>query len=118
MPASPSAERLYRHACREARIVLLVWLLSLLWCVGYCYLFGYRHAPDSWPVKVGLARAAEPPADGPAPLRTYLGFPDWVFFGILVPWVLCSLFTVAFAAWGMADDDLGQEQEEGPEHAA
>ncbi len=115
----PSAERLYRTACREAWIVLLVWLLALLWTLGYCYLYGYTHTADSWVVRAGLAPPSHP---GGSPhsadeLQLCLGFPHWVFFGILVPWVLCSLFTLGFCLWGMSDGDLGQDREEGGEHA-
>jgi hypothetical protein len=60
-------------------------------------------------VTTGLAidRTGTPPA-------TYWGMPDWVFVGILVPWVLCGLFSAFFSLFAMTDDDLGAEQEGEP----
>ncbi len=106
-----AAARLFRHARREALVVLAVWALALAWTVGYCYLRGYEHPPDGWAVRQGLAvpRTAENFAH-------YGGIPDWVIFGIVVPWVACSLFTLAFCRFGMADDDLGAEADEGASH--
>jgi hypothetical protein len=111
MPPREAANRLYRHARREAIIVILVWLLTITWTLGYCYLRGYDHAPDSWPVRWGLAlpRAADD-------LHQWAGFPDWILFGIILPWAGCTLFTLVFASFGMADDDLGIEMEEGGGH--
>ena len=37
------------------------------------------------------------------------GMPSWVFWGIMVPWALCALFTFWFAGFFMADDDLGKD---------
>jgi hypothetical protein len=107
------AARLYRNAVREARIVLSVWALALAWTVGWCYLRGYEHAPDSWAVQAGLAlpRTAEN-------FRQIAGLPDWVLFGIVLPWVACSLFTALFGVAIMRDDDLGREAGEGADHGA
>jgi hypothetical protein len=105
------AARLYQNACREAKLLLSVWALALVWTVGYCYLHGYRHSPDSRVVQSGLAvaRTAED-------LQTVLGFPDWVFFGIMAPWAICTTFTVVFSLFIMRDDDLGIESEERSAH--
>ena len=97
--------RLVRHARREAAVVLAVWAAALLWSVGYCYLHGYRHDETSWVVRQGLAGVRT--ADD---LRLVAGFPDWVFVGVLVPWVLCTAFTITFCFF-MADDDLGPARE-------
>jgi hypothetical protein len=101
-----AAARLYHNACREAKLLLTVWALALLWTVSYCYLHGYGHPPDGWAVQSGLA--VERSAND---LQTILGFPDWVFVGILAPWALCTLFTVVFSLFLMRDDDLGAEVE-------
>ena len=100
--------RLLPHARREALVVMIVWLLALAWTVGYCYLRGYQHPPDGWAVRAGLAapRQAED-------LGQVAGFPDWVFVGILLPWLVCTLFTIAFSLFGMRDDPLGGEAQEG-----
>lgn len=81
------------QACRrEATIVLVVWGLALSWSVGYCSLFAYNRDFDS--------------------LTFILGVPDWVFWGVAVPWGVCTLFSVWFAFVYMSDDDLGEESEE------
>lgn len=101
------ARRLFKNARREALIVAVVWFLTLVWTVGYCFLFGYQHHPDSWVVQAGLAQ----PRQGDQ-LSQIGGFPGWVFWGIIVPWMLCSLFTILFGMYGMSDDDLGVEAQE------
>lgn len=101
----PSA-RLYRNARREAVLIGAIWLLALTWTVGYCWLRGYQHEPDSWALQEGLAVQRTP-----ANFQHFFGIPDWVFIGILVPWLLCSAFTVGFCL-GMRDDDLGAEADE------
>src|SRR5438552_3664416 len=55
MPDRRTARTLESNARREARTVLIVWALALVWSVGYCYLRGYQHAPDAWVVQIGLA---------------------------------------------------------------
>ena len=101
-----AAIRTFRNARREAVFVMCIWFLALLWTVGYCYLFGYRHAPDGWLVRNGLADTA--PAQR---FSIFLGMPSWVFWGIIVPAVCCSGITLLFGLFGMKDDDLGEDQE-------
>ncbi|MBI4602539.1 MAG: DUF997 family protein [Planctomycetes bacterium] len=98
------ASRLLRNARREAWIVLAVWAACILWTVTFCWLRGYRDAP--------VSRGEALPA-------TVLGIPDWVVYGIGLPWVLATAFTIAFALFGIADDDLGEDVEgERPGEAA
>jgi hypothetical protein len=104
MPDPDAPNRLFHHARREAVVVGLVWLAALVWTVGYCYLRGYDHDPASWVVRAGLA---VPRTD--ADFRTVFGLPDWVAYGIVAPWAVCTLFTLVFGLVGMPDDDLGAE---------
>ena len=98
----------FRHARREACIVLLVWLVALIWTVGYCYIHGYRHDSDNPLVRYGIAE------ENPRALTQHrFGMPMWVCWGIFAPAVACSLFTLAFGLFGMPDDPLGVEKEEG-----
>jgi hypothetical protein len=90
-------QELLRHARREGLLILAVWAACLVWSVGGGYLYGYRRDPET----IGLI----------------LGMPDWVFWSIVVPWVLCLVFSVWFCFGYMADDDLGQDREEGPGNA-
>lgn len=110
MTERDSASRLFRNARREARVVMIVWALALVWSVGVCYLRGYEHTADSWAVQVGLASVQHAQDMG-----TFFGMPDWVWLGIVLPWLLCSAFTAGFCV-GMADDDLGTEADEGARH--
>lgn len=97
----------YRHARREARIVFFVWLIALIWTVGYCYINGYRHDADNPLVRIGMAD------ENPQALSEHrLGMPMWVCYGIFAPAVGCSLFTLFFGLFVMADDPLGVEKEE------
>jgi hypothetical protein len=106
------SQQLVRNARREAWIVAWVWAVALVWTVAWYYLFGYQHDETSLAVQLGLADA------GPAVQPTsVLGFPSWVFWGIIVPWLACSAFTVWFGMRGIADDDLGTEtHEDGERH--
>jgi hypothetical protein len=71
---------------------MVIWTLALAWSVGASYLFGYqRDAGD---------------------IQLILGMPDWVFWGIAVPWAICVAFTVWFCFFYMADDDLGRDPDE------
>src|SRR5262249_11499466 len=106
-----SGSRLFHRARREAVLVLVVWLLALTWTVGYCYLRGYEQPPDSWVVESGLARRP-----GPANVGAFIGLPEWVAVGVLLPWLACTAFTVFFCLVVMKDDDLGTEAPEGAGH--
>jgi hypothetical protein len=78
-----------RSAKREALVVFVTWLAAMVYTVGYCYSYGYNRAPES--------------------LTFVLGFPDWVFWGIVVPWSVCVLFSFYFGATFVRDEDLGEE---------
>ena len=55
----------------------------------YCYLNGYGATPDK--------------------LDFTLGFPTWVFWGVVLPWVLCAGLSLIIANVLMTDADLGLE---------
>lgn len=105
------AGRLYRNAKREALIVAVVWFVATAWTVSYCYLNGYQHDAESWVVRQGWAVPRDP-----GNFRMIAGVPDWVAIGILLPWVLCSSFTIFFSLVIMQDDELGSEAGEGEAH--
>ena len=77
---------------REALLVLLIWLIAATYTVGVCYAWGY-------------GRDA-------ATLTYVLGFPDWVFWGVIAPWTACTAICYVMAYHVIADDDLGEEQAE------
>ncbi len=108
-----SARKTLRNARCEALTVAVIVLGALVWTVGYCSLRGYQHSPDSWLIRSGLARNRT--SDD---LTTYGGIPDWIFIGIVLPWVICTLLTILLSLRGLADDDLGAEQETADPHAS
>ncbi|GBD37465.1 hypothetical protein HRbin36_02599 [bacterium HR36] len=98
-PIGETQRKLYRNACREAWLTVGVWVVSCLWTLGYCWLRGYPHEADSPLVQLGLA-SAQPEI---LPLR--LGMPNWIFWGVCVPWLLCTGFT-AISSFFLPDDPL------------
>jgi hypothetical protein len=74
-------------ARREAWLVFLTWLVACIYSVGVCYRFGYDRDV--------------------ATLTYVLGFPDWVFWGVVTPWTVCTLLCYVMAYHVIADDDLG-----------
>ncbi len=89
-PEQPGREqRLLRNARREGILIMAAWAVSMAWSVGACYVLGYRR--DA------------------AGMRLILGIPDWVFWGVVVPWAVCLALSVWFCFGFMADDDLGKD---------
>ena len=95
LPMRPE-DPVLRSSRREAIVVFCIWLVACAYTVGYCYTFGYNREPDS--------------------LRFVAGLPDWVFWGILVPWTACSLLSFWVSNFLIADDDLGEVQAEEGDH--
>jgi hypothetical protein len=83
------------NAYRETRWILGLFLISLLWCVPYGYLFGYRQVSPEQPLSITW------------------GVPSWVLWGVFVPWLLIDVATVWISLVGMQDDDLGEEPSAG-----
>lgn len=88
----PAEDPVLRSARKEALVVLVIWLCALTYTVGYCYLHGYGRSLDD--------------------LKFVLGFPDWVFWGIVTPWGVCFFISWWFSYVFMSDGDLGEELEE------
>lgn len=89
-------QRLLRHARREGLLIMAVWAAALLWsCLG-SYATAYRRPVEQ--------------------ITLILGMPDWVFWFVALPWAVCLAFTAWFCFAHMADDDLGQDLEEGRPH--
>jgi phosphatidylserine synthase len=86
---------LLKSARREALVVLLTWLCAGAYTVTYCYRYGYYRSADD--------------------LRFVLGFPDWVFWGIVIPWSACFVVSYWFSYVFMTDEHLGEERDEADE---
>lgn len=78
-------------ARREALVVLLIFLGALIYTVTFCYVRGYDRPPET--------------------LTFVLGFPDWVFWGIVAPWGVCLLLSYWFGHTFMRDSDLGSDSD-------
>jgi hypothetical protein len=92
----PREDPLVRSSRREAALALGIWLVALAYTLTYCYLHGYNRSPES--------------------LTFVLWFPDWVFWGIVVPWIVCVVVSTYFAFRVMGDEPLGEEFDELPAH--
>ncbi len=77
---------------REAVTTLIVWGIFTAYSLTYCYLTGYDRDP--------------------ATIETYFGVPDWVFFGVFLPWGLANGVAWWFSFRLMTDDDLGVDVDE------
>ena len=81
-----------RSARREALIVFGIWLAACVYTVGFCAAFGYERKPES--------------------LTFVFGIPDWVFYGIFLPWTVCTILSFIVSNFVIRDEDLGEEQAE------
>jgi len=94
---SPPEDPLLKSARREAAASLALTAVAVAYTVGYAAWFGYGRTGES--------------------LTFVWGFPDWVFWGIVVPWVACLAASWWFSFWFVEDDVLEQAAEaplEGP----
>ena len=116
-PTDEALDPLYRNARREARWALGLWLVCFAYSATYCYLHGYSSYephPGATGVAVGsLLGTSEWEARTVESLETPwgLGIPDWVFHGIVCPWVVASFLTIVFCLFVFRDDPLGAEPE-------
>ena len=84
-----------RPALRETWIILGTWCLFCAIVIAYCART-YRAAAE-------IEEATVP--------STVVGLPSWVFWGIGVPWVVATLFTILFAMRGIADVEQDHDHE-------
>jgi hypothetical protein len=89
----PGEDPLLKSARREAVAALLFWALTLLVTLTVCYCLGYVRPEKGRPSFI-------------------LGFPSWVFWGIMLPWAGCLGFGTWFAYGFMKDENLGSEADE------
>ena len=96
--ASPTEDPVLRSGRREALVVLVIWLTAMAYTVTYGQLYGYGRTVED--------------------LTFVFGFPDWVFWGIVVPWLTCLAVSWWFAYVFMTDESLGEDQHDSSEEAA
>ncbi len=87
--AASSTDSLLRSSRREAAVVLAIWLAAITYTVGYSYLFGYNRPVES--------------------IEYIVGVPDWVMWGVVLPWAVSTVAAVWFAGFFMTDEPLGDE---------
>ena len=80
---------------REAVGFACIWLTTLLYTVGYCFRHGFRRELDS----------------SLSTMEFVFGWPDWVFWGIVLPWGVCTIVSIVFATLVMRDAPLGEERD-------
>ena len=85
---SNAETRCLRQSRRELWLILLAWLGCALWVISYCSLNAYDLAPEE--------------------VATLLGFPDWVFWGVVTPWMVANGFTFWFCLRALKNDE-GEE---------
>jgi hypothetical protein len=91
----PLEDPVVRSGRREAFWTFVLWAVAGIYSVGYCTLYGYDRSAES--------------------LTYVLWFPDWVFWGIVVPWLACALISTWFAIFYMEDDPLASTVDSPPE---
>lgn len=83
---------LVHSSFREALLVSCIWLAATVWSISVCYTMGYQRSV--------------------ADLKLVLGFPDWVFWGIVIPWATCTVVSIVFGLIFVHDGDLGKDIED------
>ena len=89
LDAEDKTDPLVKSSQREALIVAGIWAVAMFWSVGCSAWLGYGEQPQ--------------------PPRLVYGFPLWVFWGVVVPWLACTLFSLWFGAFFVRDGELGQD---------
>lgn len=92
----PREDPIVTSSRREAVVFFVIWTTTLAYTVGYCYTHGYGRKLDA-------------SLDG---MMFYFGWPDWIFWGIVVPWCVCTVLSVIVGTIVMRDAPLGEDVEE------
>ena len=95
--ATSSFDPVYEHTRRETFVIICAWVVFCVWVVGVSLLTGYRVDPDT--------------------MKTVMGMPAWVFWGVGLPWLASNVFIIWFALKYMVDDPLGEDEDEPIEKA-
>ena len=86
-----NVDPVFKNASREAKAALLLFGVVFAWTIGVTAWKGY----------------------GRKDVVFVLGFPDWIFWGVILPWLACVVISIWFGLRFMKDDDLGPEKREG-----
>ncbi|WLD09994.1 DUF997 family protein [Planctellipticum variicoloris] len=88
----PQEDPVLTSSRREMLVAFGIWLTATVYSLSYCGLYGYNRDPAS--------------------LKFVFGFPDWIFWGVVFPWGLCTVASGIFAFGFMRDEDLGDPHPE------
>ena len=78
---------LLQSSRREFKVAIIFWSVFAAWTLGLGKLLAYQKHLDGQ-------------------ISTILGLPAWVFWVVILPWFVATLFTVWFALKFMKDHDL------------
>ena len=88
-----TAQRRHVQQClKEARMVVVFWIVGMVYCVTMFLLLGYI-----------------PPEQRPDEPSLILGIPSWVFWGLFLPWFVQIGLSSWFAICVMKDDEPYQD---------
>jgi len=88
----PQVDQVYRHSLRESLVAVSAWLVCGVYSVTYCFLNGHGRKPDE--------------------IEVTWGIPNWVLFGVFLPWVLCNVFAWWYCFCFVKDQELDPEAPE------
>lgn len=74
-------------------MVLAIWAIALVYSVSFCAIYGYGPAAQQQ-------------------LTLAFGFPFWVFWGIVVPWLVCAVLSIVLSNFVITDENLGVDPDE------
>lgn len=80
---------LVTSSLREAILVVLIWIVAATWSLTVSYQMGYQREPGD--------------------LNLIFGFPDWVFWGVVVPWLVFGALSWWFGSYFVRDGELGED---------
>lgn len=73
-------------ALLEFKGILIAWAVNFIWTIGFCLAAGY----DVDETQISLV----------------FGMPSWVFWGVMLPWFVVSVYSIWFALTQIADHSL------------
>jgi len=74
----------FRQARREALHILVLSGICMVWTIGYCAIFAY----------------------GAQNVQLLWGIPQWVIFGVALPWLTATVYSLWFALFHMKEKQV------------
>jgi len=83
-PNDVRSREFFLRTRKEAVVAGAIWFVFFLWVVGVSYVMGYGEVDPTYSV---------------------MGFPAWIFWGVLLPFVVATLVNCLYAFVYLKDDD-------------